>query len=90
MTTSMRLEFLPDIPTVAEFLPGYEASGWLGIGAPKNTPAEIIERLNREINAGLADPKFKARLADLGLTVLGVRPPTSASSLPMKLKNGPR
>jgi tripartite-type tricarboxylate transporter receptor subunit TctC len=74
MTTSMRLEFLPDIPTVGEFVPGYEVSGWLGIGAPKNTPAEIIERLNREINAGLADPKFKARLADLGLTVLGGSP----------------
>jgi tripartite-type tricarboxylate transporter receptor subunit TctC len=70
----MRLEFLPDIPTVGEFVPGYEVSGWLGIGAPKNTPAEIIERLNREINAGLADPKFKARLADLGLTVLGGSP----------------
>jgi tripartite-type tricarboxylate transporter receptor subunit TctC len=74
MTTSMRLEFLPDIPTVGEFVPGYEVSGWLGIGAPKNTPTEIIERLNREINAGLADPKFKARLADLGLTVLGGSP----------------
>ena len=64
MTTSMRLEFLPDIPTVGEFVPGYEVSGWLGIGAPKNTPTEIIERLNREINAGLADPKFKTRLAE--------------------------
>ena len=74
MTTSMRLEFLPGIPTVGEFVPGYEVSGWLGIGAPKNTPTEIIERLNREINAGLADPKFKARLADLGLTVLGGSP----------------
>ena len=55
---------------MAEFLPGYEASGWFGIGAPKNTPVEIIEKLNREINAGLADPKMKARLADLGGTVL--------------------
>jgi tripartite-type tricarboxylate transporter receptor subunit TctC len=55
---------------VAEFVPGYEASGWFGIGAPKNTPAEIVGRLNHEINAGLADPKMKARLADLGGTVL--------------------
>ena len=70
MTTSMRLEFLPGIPTVGEFVPGYEVSGWLGIGAPKNTPTEIIERLNREINAGLADPKMKARFAGLGGTVL--------------------
>jgi hypothetical protein len=70
MTTSTRLELLPDIPTVGEYLPGYEASGWLGIGAPRNTPTDIIDRLNKEINAGLADPKFKARLADLGLTPL--------------------
>jgi tripartite-type tricarboxylate transporter receptor subunit TctC len=66
VTTSMRLEVLPDIPTVAEFVPGYEASGWFGIGAPKNTPAEIVDRLNKEINAALADPKMKARLDDLG------------------------
>ena len=58
------------IPTVAEFVPGYEASGWYGIGAPKGTPAEIIRKLNNEINAVLADPKLKARLADLGGTVL--------------------
>jgi tripartite-type tricarboxylate transporter receptor subunit TctC len=70
VTTAARLEALPDIPTVAEFLPGYEASGWQGIGAPKSTPAEIIDRLNKEINAALADPKIKARLADLGGTVL--------------------
>jgi tripartite-type tricarboxylate transporter receptor subunit TctC len=55
---------------VGEFVPGYEASAWWGIGAPRNTPAEIVEKLNREINAGLADPKIKARLADLGGTVL--------------------
>ena len=61
---------LPDVPTVGDFLPGYEASAWLGVGAPKNTPAEIIDQLNREINAGLADPKMKTRLADLGGTVL--------------------
>ena len=70
VTTATRSEALPDIPTVDEFVPGYEASAWQGIGAPKNTPAEIIDRLNKEINAGLADPKLKAQLADLGGTVL--------------------
>ena len=66
VTTATRSAALPDVPTVGEFVPGYEASRWFGIGAPKNTPAEIIDKLNREINAGLADPKIKARLADLG------------------------
>jgi tripartite-type tricarboxylate transporter receptor subunit TctC len=66
VTTAARVEALADIPTVGEFVPGYEASGWLGFGAPKNTPAEIIDKLNQEINAGLADPKMKARLTDLG------------------------
>ena len=70
VTTATRSEALPDVPTVGEFVPGYEASAWYGIGAPKNTPAEIIDKLNKEINAGLADPKMKARLADLGGTVL--------------------
>jgi tripartite-type tricarboxylate transporter receptor subunit TctC len=60
---------LPDVPTVSEFVPGYEASAWHGIGVPRNTPAEIINKLNKEINAALADPKIKARLADLGGTV---------------------
>jgi tripartite-type tricarboxylate transporter receptor subunit TctC len=59
---------LPDIPTVAEFVPGYEFSFWTGIGAPKNTPAAIGDKLNTEINAALADPKIKARLAELGGT----------------------
>ena len=74
VTTATRSEALPDIPTVGEFVPGYEASAWFGIGAPKNTPAEIIDKLNKEINAGLADPKIKARLADLGGTVLAGSP----------------
>jgi tripartite-type tricarboxylate transporter receptor subunit TctC len=65
---------MPDIPIVAEFVPGYEASAWLGVGAPKNTPAEIIDKLNKEINAALADPKMKERLADLGGAVLAGSP----------------
>jgi len=74
VTTATRSEALPDIPTMAEFLPDYEASGWFGIGAPKNTPYEIIDKLNKEINAGLADPKLKAQLADLGGIILGGSP----------------
>ncbi len=70
VTTATRSEALPDIPTVGELLPGYEASTWFAIGAPKGTAAEIVDRLNRDINAGLADPKMKARLADQGGTVL--------------------
>jgi tripartite-type tricarboxylate transporter receptor subunit TctC len=70
VTTTMRSETLPDVPTVSEFVPGYEVSNWFGVGAPKATPAEIIDRLNKEINAGLADPKMKARLADFGGTPL--------------------
>ena len=66
ITTATRSEALPDIPTIGEFVPGYEASSVFGLGAPKNTPTEIIDKLNKEINAALADPKFKARLADLG------------------------
>jgi tripartite-type tricarboxylate transporter receptor subunit TctC len=74
VTTATRSQALPDIPTVAEFVPGYEASNFHGLGAPSNTPAEIIERLNKEVNAGLADPKIKARLADLGGDVLALSP----------------
>jgi tripartite-type tricarboxylate transporter receptor subunit TctC len=70
VTTATRSQALPDIPTVGDFVPGYEASSWWGIGTPKNTPANIIEKLNSEINAALADSKMKARLADLGGTVL--------------------
>ena len=69
---------LPDIPTVAEFVPGYEFSFWTGIGAPKNTPAAIVDKLNTEINAALAGPKMKARLAELGRhRPSGLTPPTS-------------
>jgi tripartite-type tricarboxylate transporter receptor subunit TctC len=67
VTTATRLEVLPGVPTIGEFVLGYEASGWQGIGAPAKTPREIIDKLNREVNAGLNDPKFKARLADLGV-----------------------
>jgi tripartite-type tricarboxylate transporter receptor subunit TctC len=74
VTTATRSELLPDIPTVAEFVPGYEASNWFGVGAPKATPAEIVEKLNREINAGLADAKMKARLAELGGDALALSP----------------
>ena len=74
VTTATRSEALPDIPTVGDFVPGYEASAWYGLGAPKNTPAEIVDKLNKEINAALADPKMKARLADLGGTVLAGSP----------------
>jgi tripartite-type tricarboxylate transporter receptor subunit TctC len=70
VTTATRWEGLPDIPTVGDFVPGYEASAVFGLGAPKKTPDEIIDKLNKEINAGLADPKLKARLVDLGGTVL--------------------
>jgi tripartite-type tricarboxylate transporter receptor subunit TctC len=70
VTTATRSEALPDVPTVGEFVPGYEASLWQGIGAPKSTPTEIVDRLNKEINAALADPKIKPRLADLGSTPL--------------------
>jgi tripartite-type tricarboxylate transporter receptor subunit TctC len=74
VTTATRSPALPDLPTVGEFVPGYEASNIRGIGAPRNTPVEIIDRLNKEINAALADPKIKARLADLGASVLAGSP----------------
>jgi tripartite-type tricarboxylate transporter receptor subunit TctC len=74
VTTAARLDVLPDTPTVADFVPGYEASGFAGTGAPRNTPAEIIELLNKELNAGLADAKIKARIVERGGTVLGGSP----------------
>jgi len=69
VTGAVRSQVLPDTPTVGDFVPGYEAIGWQGVGAPRNTPAEIIDKLNKEINAGLGDPRIKARVADLGGTV---------------------
>ena len=74
VTTTSRSEALPDIPTMGDFVPGYDASTWFGVGAPKNTPVEIIDRLNKEINAGLADPKLKARFTDLGSTPFASTP----------------
>ena len=70
VTTPMRLEALPEVPPMAEFVPGFEASQWNGVGAPKNTPSEIIDKLNKEVNAALVDPKIKARMAEWDGTVL--------------------
>jgi len=74
VTTATRSEALPDIPTISEFVPGYEASTWNGVAAPKDTPPEIIDRVNTEINVALSDPTIKARLADLGATVFSASP----------------
>jgi tripartite-type tricarboxylate transporter receptor subunit TctC len=74
VTSATRSEVLPDIPTVGDFVPGYEGTGWQGVGAPRNTPAEIIDKLNKEINAGLADPRMKARIVDFGYTVFASSP----------------
>ena len=79
VSTARRLDILPDVPTVAEFVPGYEASGWLGVGAPKDTPADVIDTLNKAVAAGLADQKFKARLMDLGVVVNPMTPAEFAS-----------
>jgi tripartite-type tricarboxylate transporter receptor subunit TctC len=74
VTSAARSDVLPDIPTVGEFVPGYQATGWFGVCAPRKTPDEIIDRLNREINAGLADPKMKARFRELSATTFGGSP----------------
>jgi len=74
VTTTTRLDVLPDVPTIADFVPGYEASGFAGIGAPRGTPAEIITLLNKELNSGLADANVRARIEELGGTVLGGTP----------------
>ncbi len=74
VTSATRSELLPEVPTVADFVPGYESSAWYGVGAPKNTPVEIIDRLNKEINAVLADPRMKTRVADMGATLVAGSP----------------
>jgi tripartite-type tricarboxylate transporter receptor subunit TctC len=74
VTTAERSEILPGVPTVGEFLPGFEASNWFGVAAPRNTPPEIIDKLNKEINVALAEPDIKARLADLGAAPLAGSP----------------
>ena len=74
VTTAGRADVLPDVPSIAEFVPGYEAGGWYGIGVPKNVPAEVVDKLNREINASLADPNLKTRLADIGYATSGSSP----------------
>jgi tripartite-type tricarboxylate transporter receptor subunit TctC len=74
VTTATRSEVLPDVPALSEFLPGYDVAAWIGVGAPKNTRPEIIDKLNKEINAALADPKLKVRLAELGSSVVGGSP----------------
>ena len=86
VTTTTRSAQLPDVPTLAEFLPGYEASQWYGIGAPKNTPLEIIEKLNSEINAILGDSKFRTRLADLGATALAGPPADFARHIAQEIE----
>ena len=74
VTTATRSQALPEVPTVGEFVPGYEVSAWYGVGAPIGSPAEVIDKINKEINAGLVDPKLKARLADVGGDVLALSP----------------
>src|SRR5262249_61891985 len=74
VTTAIRSEVLPDVPTIGEFVPGFEASQWVGLHAPKHTPSEIIGKRNAKVNAGLANPKLRSRFADLGGTVLAGLP----------------
>jgi tripartite-type tricarboxylate transporter receptor subunit TctC len=80
VTTTKRLDVLPDVPPVSEFLPGYEAAGWIGFGAPRGTPPAIVDKLSKEIDAAVADPQIKARLADLGGTVLPTGSPAAFGS----------
>jgi tripartite-type tricarboxylate transporter receptor subunit TctC len=88
VTTATRSPVLPDIPTVAEFVPGYESSFWTGVGTPKNTPAEVVDKLNKEINAALADPKMKARLAELGATALPGSPVDFGKLIAYEIEKG--
>jgi tripartite-type tricarboxylate transporter receptor subunit TctC len=90
VTSTARLDVLPDVPTVADFVPGYEASGFAGIGAPRNTPAEIIDLLNRELNAGLADARIRERIVELGGTVLGGSPAEFATIIQQAIEKWTR
>ena len=90
MTTAARSDEFPDVPTVGEFVPGYEASAWYGIGAPKGTPADIVDKLNNETNAALADPKIKARLAEFGGTMLAGSPADFGKFIAMRPRSGAR
>jgi tripartite-type tricarboxylate transporter receptor subunit TctC len=85
VTTAQRAAILPDVPAIGEFVPGYEANGWYGIGVPKNVPAEIVDKLNKEINASLADPKLKKRLADIGYAATGSTPAEFASQIAQEI-----
>jgi tripartite-type tricarboxylate transporter receptor subunit TctC len=88
VTTAVRAPALPDVPTVSEVVAGYEASGWNGVLAPKNTPADIIDKLNVAINAGLADPSIKTRLADLGATTFAGSPADFSKLIADEPKSG--
>jgi tripartite-type tricarboxylate transporter receptor subunit TctC len=90
VTAAKRFEALPDIPTASEFVPGYEAGGWWGVVAPRNTPASVIDRLNNEINAALADPKIKARFGEFGATVLPGTPADFGKLIVEDTDNGER
>ena len=90
VTSARRSELLPDVPTVGEFVPGYEASAVQGVGAPKATPVDIIDKLNREINAALADPKIKSRVADMGGTVLAGSPADFGKFIADETRSGAR
>ncbi len=81
VATMTRLDVLPDVPPLADFVPGYEASAWIGLGVPRKTPAEIVDTLNREVNAAIADPAIKARFADLGAMVMGPNSPAEFAKL---------
>jgi tripartite-type tricarboxylate transporter receptor subunit TctC len=79
VTTATRSDELPEVPTIGEFVPGYEASAWYGLGTPRGTPVDIVDRLNKETNAALADPTIKARLAEFGGAILAGSPPDFGS-----------
>jgi tripartite-type tricarboxylate transporter receptor subunit TctC len=86
VTTAERAGVLPNVPSIAEFVSGYEAGGWYGIGVPRNVPAEVVDKLNTEINASLADPKLKTRLAELGYATTGSSPAEFGSMIAREVK----